>query len=57
MNCVDLLFAEMDQVFSLKKTKHLKNTVKKYWKSQGKNIVLSGKCSGVFIFLKCCNPE
>ena len=43
MNCV--LFAKMDQVFSLKKTEHEKilENGKKYWKSQG---ILSVQRSG-----------
>ena len=40
MNCV--LFAKMDQVFSLK-NKTLKNNGKRYWKSQG---ILSARKSG-----------
>ena len=44
MNCV--LFAKMDQVFSLKKKKHLEKYLKdgkKYWLSQG---ILSVRKSG-----------
>ena len=50
MNCV--LFAKMDQVFSLKKTR----TLEKYWKNGKKILEKSGKNQGILSVRKSGNP-
>ena len=50
MNCV--LFAKMDQVFSLKKNR----TLEKYWKNGKKILEKSGKNQGILSVRKSGNP-